>query len=96
MGDERTSEQVAADEHLGEAINAALEAYGFKQEGHITASYMVLVNQRGWHEDHSGCSAIYRLYQDGELAWTEILGLLRAATIETEEEFRTSERGDRG
>lgn len=90
MSGRRTPEQVAADEKLTEAVNGVVEAYGYLEPGFINTEYVVLVSQRGWRlEDDAGegFSGFCTLYKDGSMAWSSILGLLRAATLKEEHNF---------
>jgi hypothetical protein len=51
---------------------------------------MVIVEQRGWREDGTSLSAFVQLYKDGDIGWSSILGILRAASIRAEKNYLES------
>lgn len=83
----RTPEQKEADEALTKAIDAAVSAYGFNEKGLINTQYLVIVEQRGWADSGDSLSAFVSLYKDGDMGWSAILGLLRAATLRAEKNY---------
>jgi hypothetical protein len=84
---ERTPEQKTADDALSEAINAVVEAYGYRQPDMANINYLVLIEQAGWDGDGDRRTGIVSLYKDGDLPWTTILGLMRAATLLAERNY---------
>jgi hypothetical protein len=85
----RTPEQKAADDALTAAIDAAVEAYGYREDVMMNTSYIVLVEQRGWDDDADSLTGVVRLYKDGDMSWISILGLLRAASLAAERTYVT-------
>jgi hypothetical protein len=92
MAETRTEQQKQADDALTKAIEEGLSAYGFSDKNSLTLHYIVLVNQRifdgGGDEEKT---SIVRMYRDGRMDWTSILGLLRGATLKAEQEFQEGE-----
>lgn len=74
----RTTEQIAADENLTEAINQALQAYGY-EEDFILTDYMVIAAQTKLDEDGDQTSAYAYLYRDSSMPYHKILGLMEVA-----------------
>lgn len=85
--DSRTPEQKAADENLNIAVIQAMQAYGEVQAGAVIAHYMVLVEQRAWTVSDEPVSGISVLLKDGTMPWPNILGTLRMATLQYENEW---------
>lgn len=83
----QTPEQKAANNALTDAINACVEAYGFRDGTMVNTNYMVIVEQTGFDDDGDMSSGIVRLSKDGDMPWTSILGLLRCATLAAERAY---------
>jgi hypothetical protein len=88
----RTPEQKDADEALTAAVNAAVEAYGYREDSMMNTNYIVIVEQRGWDDDADSLTGVVRLYKDGDMSWVAILGLLRAASLAAERTYVTERR----
>ena len=78
MVSDRTPEQVAADEALSAAVDAAQRAYDDDTEGVLT-SYVVIAKRRYWNGD-DGYTAISTLGMDNNVPLDEQLGLTEYAS----------------
>lgn len=84
-----TPEQREANEALNAAVDATLRAYGYTGKELVTAGFVVLVDQRGWEEDGSSVSGVAYLFKDGDMPWTQAIGLVHAAQFRMEKDFMT-------
>lgn len=84
---QRTPEQKSADDALTEAVNAVVDAYGFREDGMVNTNYMVIIEQIGFADDGESRTGIVRVSKDGDMPWPAIFGLLRCATLGAERAF---------
>lgn len=76
----RTPEQVAADDALTAAIEAAERAYhGDDSEG-VLVSYVVIAKRKFWDSDGAGVTAISSINKDSDVSMDELLGLVEYAS----------------
>jgi hypothetical protein len=81
----RTTEQIAADDNLTEAIEAVQAAYyseyGDDASPHgVLTSYVVLAKRKWWDEDGDGVTASYSIPKDNDVPIDELLGMVEYAS----------------
>lgn len=89
----RTPEQRKADDQLHEAIQATLEAYGYKED-YFVADWVVLTAQTRFAEDGETLTAYSSLFKDGDLPWYRIMGLMEAHRLVFQRNYLAN--GDNG
>ncbi|AHH22092.1 hypothetical protein NONO_c73360 [Nocardia nova SH22a] len=84
----RTPEQIAADDQLTAAIEAACAAYSDAPEGVLT-KYVVLTQRSYWNDDGDHVTACDRLPMNGEVPTPDVLGMIEFASTVLRHEIAT-------
>jgi hypothetical protein len=73
----RTQKQIEADAELEQAIQNALEAYGFLDDGsEIISDFVVCLASNKLNEDGTLITSYPVLFRGGDIPWYRIFGLL--------------------
>ena len=79
MADDRTPEQLAADEQLREAAKAITEAYA-SDRAWVPMEYVLVYSMQSWDEDGDALTAVGTAVDSGAVPIHRLLGLVEYAS----------------
>lgn len=89
MTEERTPDQIKADEELSQAIMNVCEAYGTHTTEHTMLTDFLVMGRSLGYRDGEEIKTYFKLFPKGgtEVDWDTALGMARRAQVELEREY---------